>query len=140
MFTPEGRLKKLINFLRFQRDIVLAYVPCALADEDADPGQKIEMAILFSPGHIITHDEKMKLADGLAWIFDASHAEVCVLNCASPERAYHFIFKGVAVLARNEEQRIDFESEILGSYLDTSCLGDCHVKLPFTAMGEEPVI
>lgn len=122
MLTPEQRLRQLKNYFSNQRYVQVAYLFGSAAKGQVGPLSDVDIAVLFNSDPSQWHEQKLKLMEGLVWIFGVPKVDVVVLNSAEPVLAHKAIIEGQPIFIRDETARVRTEKKILGAYLDTAFL------------------
>lgn len=126
MLTPENRLKQLKAYFINQRYVQAAYILGKAVQGNGGQVSNAEVAVLLNGEVELWHEQKLKLAEGLAWIFNANTVDVIVLNSAEPVTAHRALYEGELIFVRDDNSRARHEKRILRSFLDTSFLRKRH--------------
>lgn len=122
MLTPEQRLRQLKNYFSNQRYVQVAYLFGSAAKGQIGPLSDVDIAVLFNSDPLQWYEQRLKLMEGLVWIFGVPKVDVVVLNTAEPVLAHKAIIEGQPIFVRDETSRVRTEKKILGAYLDTAFL------------------
>lgn len=122
MLTVEQRIKQLKAYLVNQRFVQVAYIFGSVAKGTFGPLSDVDIAVLFTSNSNEWYEQKMKLMEGLVWIFGIPKVDVVVLNTAEPVLAHRAVYEGHPIFVRDETARIRLERKILDMYLDTAFL------------------
>ncbi len=122
MLTPEQRLKQLKLYFQNQRSVIVAYLFGSAARGVMGSLSDVDVAVILNSSNGDSHEIKLKLMEGLAWIFGVPRVDVVVLNGADPVLSHRVIYEGQPIFVRDEIVRARFERKILGEYLDTAYL------------------
>lgn len=122
MLTPEQRIKQLKAYLVNQRFVQVAYLFGSAAKGMMGPLSDVDVAVLFNSDPNQWHEQKMKLIEGLTWIFGVPKIDVVVLNTAEPVISHRVLIEGQPIFIRDETSKIRKEKAILDMYLDTAFL------------------
>jgi predicted nucleotidyltransferase len=122
METPEQRYRRLRTYLGNQRYVQAAYLFGSAASGTFGPLSDVDVGIVFNSEAISWHEQRLKLMEGLTWIFGVPRIDVVILNSAEPVLAHRVIYEGQPIFVRDEAARVRMEQKILNSYLDTSFL------------------
>ncbi|OGQ49889.1 MAG: hypothetical protein A3I09_03315 [Deltaproteobacteria bacterium RIFCSPLOWO2_02_FULL_47_10] len=122
MLTPDQRTKQLKAYLVNQRYVQVAYLFGSAAKGMMGPLSDVDVAVIFNSDPIHWHEQKMKLMEGLTWIFGVPKVDVVVLNSADPVLSHRVLLEGQPIFIRDDVIRVRTEKKILDSYLDTAHL------------------
>lgn len=122
MLTPEQRIRQLKTYLVNQRYIQVAYLFGSAAKGITGPLSDVNIAVLLNSDSSHWHENKMKLMEGLTWIFGMPKVDVVVLNGADPVLSHRVLIEGQIIFVRDETARVRTEKKILDTYLDTAFL------------------
>jgi predicted nucleotidyltransferase len=122
MFTPEQRIRQLKAYLVNQRYVQVAYLFGSAAKGVMGPLSDVDVAVIFNSDPGQWHEHKLKLTEGLTWIFGVPKVDIVVLNNAEPVISHRVLFEGQPIFIRDETARVRTEKKILDHYLDTAFL------------------
>ncbi len=122
MLTPEQRIRQLRAYLVNQRYVQVAYLFGSAAKGTMGPLSDVDVAVIFNSPQDNWYENRLKLMEGLVWIFGVQKVDVVVLNNAEPVLAHRVVFEGQPIFVRDEALRIRTEKKVLGAYLDTAYL------------------
>ncbi|MBI2341775.1 MAG: nucleotidyltransferase domain-containing protein [Deltaproteobacteria bacterium] len=122
METPEQRTRQLRTYLGNQRYVQAAYLFGSAAKGTFGPLSDVDVGIVFNSEAIHWHEQRLRLMEGLTWIFGVPRIDVVILNSAEPVLAHRVIYEGQPIFVRDEAARVRMEKKILSAYLDTSFL------------------
>jgi predicted nucleotidyltransferase len=126
MLTPEQRVRQLKAYLINQKCVQAAYLFGSVARGNTGPLSDVDVAVLLNSEPPTWHENKMRLMEGLTWIFGVPRVDLVVLNSAEPTIAHKVIVEGQLIFVRDDTARIRTERRILESYLDTAHLRKTH--------------
>lgn len=122
MLTPEQRIRQLRAYLVNQRFVQVAYLFGSAAKGVMGPLSDVDIAVLLSSDPSMWHENRMKLMEGLTWIFSVPRVDVVILNNADPALSHRVLIEGQAIFIRDETARVRAERKIIETYLDTAFL------------------
>jgi predicted nucleotidyltransferase len=122
MLTPEARIRQLKAYLVNQKYVQVAYLFGSLAKGTAGPLSDVDIAVVFNSDPSQWYEQKMKLVEGMTWIFGGPKVDIVVLNNAELVIAHRALIEGQVIFIRDEAARVRHEKRILGDYLDTAFL------------------
>lgn len=122
MLTSEQRIKQMRAYLVNQRYVQVAYIFGSAAKGTMGPLSDVDVAVLFNSDPAEWYEQRMKLTEGLVWIFGVPKVDIVVLNSAEPVLAHRAVHEGQLVFVRDEAARVRTERNILNAYLDTAFL------------------
>lgn len=122
MLTPEQRIKQLRAYLINQRYVQVAYLFGSAAKGALGPLSDVDVAVLFNSDPTQWYEQRMKLSEGLVWIFGVPKVDIVLLNTADPVLAHRAIYEGHPIFIRDETARVRTERRVLDAYLDTAFL------------------
>ncbi len=122
MLTPEQRIRQLKAYLVNQRFVQVAYLFGSAAKGMMGPLSDVDVAALFNSEPTQWYEHRMKLMEGLTWIFGVPKVDVVILNNADPVLSHRVLIEGQPIFIRDETARVRTEKKILDTYLDTAFL------------------
>ncbi len=122
MLTPEQRIRQLKAYLVNQKYVQVVYLFGSVAKGTPGPLSDVDIAVIFNSDQSQWYEQKMKLMEGLTWIFGGPKVDIVVLNNAEPVIAHRVLIEGQPIFIRDEVARVRHEKRILGDYLDTAFL------------------
>lgn len=126
MLTTEQRLKQLKTYFQSQKYVSVAYLFGSVAKGLVGPMSDVDVAVILGSNPDSWHEHKMRLIEGLGWIFSVPYVDVTILNKADPVLAHRVIYEGQPIFVRDEAVRARFEERVLKEYLDTGFLRRVH--------------
>lgn len=126
MLTPEQRVRQLKAYLINQKCVQAAYLFGSVARGATGPLSDVDVAVLLNSEPNTWHENKMKLMEGLTWIFGVPRVDLVVLNNSEPTIAHKVIVEGQLIFVRDDIARVRTEKRVLKSYLDTAHLRSTH--------------
>ncbi|PIR18315.1 MAG: hypothetical protein COV46_00540 [Deltaproteobacteria bacterium CG11_big_fil_rev_8_21_14_0_20_49_13] len=122
MLTPEQRIRQLKAYLVNQRFVQVAYLFGSVAKGSTGPLSDVDVAVLFNSESAQWYEHRLKLMEGLTWIFGIPKVDVVVLNNAEPVISHRVLIEGYPIFIRDETARVRLENKTLNNYLDTAFL------------------
>lgn len=122
----KNKAKELIRFiLKGFEEIDLAYVFGSFLERD--DFHDIDIAIHLCKEQLPY--QRFKLAQKVAWSLEQAvqprvDFDVRILNYAPAYFQYEVISKGIVVLERDRERRVDYEAHLISEYLDLKYMYD----------------
>lgn len=122
MLTPEQRARQVKTYFQNQKVVQVAYLFGSAARGNMGMLSDVDVGVIMNVSSNDMYEARLRLMEGLAWIFGTSRVDVVILNTADPVLAHRVIFEGQPIFVRDETVRARFERKILNKYMDTTYL------------------
>jgi hypothetical protein len=112
--------KKLIEYLKRQKHVRLAYIFGSVAKGTESKLSDIDIAIFLDErmSKPKRFEQRLKLISEISSVLKSNDIDLIVMNDAPINLNQEIIKNGRVLIARREEERVQLESEILSKYLD----------------------
>lgn len=138
----EKNLDELLNFFRYQENIVVTYLFGSLSKGELGPLSDIDFAFFLDMNLKKSErsEKKLLLINEISSIIKTDRVDAVIMNDAPLLLNFNIIKNGKILHSKSEKERVIFETSIISRYLDRKYYDNMHIEHGITRMMEKGIL